>query len=102
MKMARIPIMTLYGENNIEFTVIWCENEPEILSREIVTGITVLVEQWNKEADDFADISYLITDNELKLLSYKHYSEEYVKHITNIVNSIIDEIKLSVELSRGI
>lgn len=85
--------MTLYGEDDIEVTTVWCENEPEFFSRKVVTGIAILVEQYNPEENGFADISFLVKGDSLELLAKQRCSDEYVERITKIITVLLDEIK---------
>ena len=93
----RIPVLTIHGDNDIEVTATYHNNEKEYLSKKNVTGIVLLVEQWNSRKQNFSDISYLIDGERLVLLAKRHCDEEFVSYMSSKLSAIIKEIKEYVE-----
>ena len=93
----RLPVMTIYDENDIEVTASIENNSEEFLSKKTVTGIVLYVEQWSKEYNDFAAMSLLIKKGELELLKnylFTHEEEKYiVSHLGSITKEISDYVK---------
>lgn len=89
----RYPIMTVYEKNKIIVTATIENDTPEFLSKKIVTGIAVYIEQFSKELGDFAAMSILITnDGKTKLLQNAGFGEAFEDKWINKIKALQEYI----------
>lgn len=89
----RYPIMTINEKNKIIVTATIEDSSPEFLSKEVVSGIAVYIEQFSEELNDFAAMSILISTNgNVTLLKNVGFSEYFEKKMLKDIQFLKDEI----------